>query len=111
MLFRSVFVIIGRNTFSSGILNAVDLKKVGARLVGEPTGGSPNHFGEVKTLDLPNSRIQVTYSVKYFKVMDEDARSLMPDIPIGVCFSDYLAGRNAAIETALSILVTGLRSP
>ena len=44
-----LFVILGRRTFSSAVLNALDLKKkTQAIFYGEPTGGKPNHFGEKK---------------------------------------------------------------
>ena len=38
-----------------------------AIFIGEPTGGRPNHFGEVKSFNLPNSGLSVRYSTKYFR--------------------------------------------
>lgn len=96
-----LFVIIGRQTFSSGILNAVALKKAGAILIGEATGGKPNHYGEVKSFTLPNSNLDVTYSTKYFKMLSEDTPSLMPDIPAPLTMADYLKGINTPIDTAI----------
>lgn len=53
-----IYCCIGCQTFSSGLLNAIQLKEeLGAKLVGEPTGGKPNSFGEVKELILPNCKI------------------------------------------------------
>jgi C-terminal processing protease CtpA/Prc len=95
----SLFVIIGRQTFSSAILNAIDLKnKTKAILVGEPTGGKPNHFGEIKTLKLPNTHSVVTYSTKYFTHATEDTPSLMPDILIELYFRDYLGKQDPFLE-------------
>lgn len=49
------YVITGRNTFSSAVLNAMDLKRLtNAVFVGEETAGKPNHFGEVKAFQLPD---------------------------------------------------------
>ena len=40
---------------------ALSLKeKAGALLVGEPTGGKPSHFGEVKSFELPVSGLSVS---------------------------------------------------
>ncbi len=75
-----LFVIVGRNTFSSGILYAVDLrKKTNALFYGEPTEGKPNHFGDIRKLKLPNSNLLISYSTKYFKVSDENSDSFYPD--------------------------------
>jgi len=58
-----LFVIVGRQTFSSGVRNAVTLrKKTSAIFIGEPTGGKPSHFGATDSFHLPNSGITVNYS-------------------------------------------------
>ena len=49
-------VIIGRRTASSALLNAISLKgQPYTILVGEPTGGRPNSYGETLNLTLPNT--------------------------------------------------------
>ena len=58
---RGSYAIIARNTFSSGLLNAITLAQNGVKLVGEPTGNAPNSYGEVKSFVTPNFRL--TYSV------------------------------------------------
>ncbi len=98
-----MFVIIGRSTFSSAILNAVRLRKeTAATLIGEPTAGKPNHFGEVRELELPNSSIKVGYSTKYFKETDDDSPSLMPEILVEQTSVDYLAGRDPVLDAIIS---------
>jgi hypothetical protein len=88
-----LFAVIGRRTFSSGYLNALELRKAGAVLVGEPTGQKPNHFGEVRTFTLPHSGLTVRYSTKYFQtIADADPPSLLPDVPVSVTAAEYLAG-------------------
>ncbi len=56
-----IFVVIGRRTFSSGLLNAHDLAaRTRAILIGEPTGGKPNSYGEVESFTLPRSGLRAT---------------------------------------------------
>ena len=93
-----LFVIVGRNTFSSGIFAACDMKKTNAIFVGEPTGGRPNHFGEVKTFKLPNSGLTVQHSTKTFQLMDQDKDAFEPDLQISYRAEDVLAARDQALQ-------------
>lgn len=96
----AVFVIVGRRTFSSAILNTMDFQRLcGARLVGETPGGTPNHYGEIKTFVLPSSQLPVTYSTKYFeRVPGAGLKSLSLDLPAEATFADYAAGIDTSIE-------------
>lgn len=95
-----LFVIIGRATFSSAVLNAVQLKnETNALFVGEPTGGKPNSYGEVKSFTLPNSKIIVSYSTKYFSPYSEDTPSLYPDINVEISFSDIVSCQDPIFDT------------
>jgi len=88
-----VYVVLGRRTFSSAVLNALEFKKIpNVVFVGEETSGKPNHFGEVRTLKLPSSKLTVYYSTKYFKNSKKDINSLYPDVLIESSFSDYSKG-------------------
>lgn len=89
-----LFVIIGGRTFSSAVLNAIQLKQeTKAVLVGQPAGGTPNHFGEVKQFDLPNFGLKVYYSTKYFETMPGiKTNELTPDVVVVSSIKDYLAG-------------------
>lgn len=95
-----LFVLIGPTTFSSGMMNALQLKRAGAVLVGGPTGQKPNSFGEVKSFQLPNSQLRVSYSTKYFRqIADADPPSLMPDVPADPSSREYFdETRDTAIE-------------
>ncbi len=98
-----LFVLIGRGTFSSAYLNALRLKReTKAILVGEPTGQRPNAYGEVRTMNLPHSKLLVQYSTKYFKTMDGDPPTLSPDILVERSSWHYASGRDPALERALS---------
>ncbi len=94
-----IYVIIGRRTFSSAIINTMDFKKnTDAVLVGEETGGKPNHFGEIKSFVLPSSKVSITYSTKYFKYTDEDVTTITPDVIIETSFEDYINGIDPIYE-------------
>ncbi|MEO1261315.1 MAG: S41 family peptidase [Bacteroidota bacterium] len=94
-----IFVIIGRRTFSSGFLNAWDLKEaIDPVFVGEPTGGKPNHFGEVGDFRLPNSFLRVFYSKKYFEISANDENTLEPDILIELSADDLVNGHDPVLE-------------
>lgn len=101
-----LFVIIGRKTFSSAILNALDFRnKTKAVLVGEPTGGRPNHYGEVKTFTLPCSGLVVSYSTKYFRYAKDDTPSLMPDVTIELSAADFFDGQDPVLDAILAYQV------
>jgi len=84
-------VIIGRETFSSGLLNAYELKsECNAILIGEPSGGKPNCYGEILRFSLPNSKFNVSYSTKYFKLIEDDnIDALYPDKIVEETIGDY----------------------
>ncbi|MEN6327534.1 MAG: peptidase S41 [Syntrophomonas sp.] len=94
-----LYVIIGKDTFSSAILNAISLKKdTKAYFVGEATGGEPNHYGEVKQFKLPNSEITIRYSTKYFHWLDQNVNTLEPDKVIDETFAAYRGGTDPVLE-------------
>ncbi|UCG33265.1 MAG: hypothetical protein JSU68_01275 [Phycisphaerales bacterium] len=100
------FVIVGRGTFSSAAMNAVELRqRTEAILVGEPTAQKPNHFGEVRSFRLPHSGLTVEYSTKYFQLVDGDAPSIMPDVCVAMTFAQYLAGRDPALDAILEMAI------
>ena len=94
-----LFAIIGRETFSSGLMAARDLRAAGAKLIGEPTGGKPNSYGEVKSFVLPNSRVTVRHSSKYFTLASgSDASSIEPEIRIDLTPAHYFARRDPVLD-------------
>lgn len=106
-----VFVIIGRRTFSSAIINALDFKQqLGAVLVGEPASGTPNHFGEVREFTLPSSGLRVFCSTKRFGETNGPFEPLRPDVVAEMSFSDYAAGIDPALE-AIKRQPVGITSP
>ena len=97
-----LFVIVGRGTFSSGLFAAYDLKRLGAVVVGEPTGGKPNHYGEIKPLKLPATGLVVYYSTRYWTFLEgEDPDSLEPDVRVEFTAEAALNGKDPALEAIL----------
>ncbi|WP_252229973.1 MULTISPECIES: S41 family peptidase [unclassified Clostridium] len=95
----NLYAIIGRRTFSSAVLNAMSLRnETNATLIGEPTGGKPNHFGEVKTIHLSNVNIDVNYSSNYFKTSDEDTDSIYPNVEINLKAESFFNGQDDFLE-------------
>lgn len=97
-----VKVLIGRGTFSSGMMNAIELKNLcGATLIGSPTGGKPNAYGEIQSFTLPHSGITVTYCTKLFKRWPEDVDAVPADVEVEMTWADFVAGRDVVMERAL----------
>lgn len=98
-----VFTIIGRRTYSSALLNAVDLD-LSAKLVGEPTGGKPNSYGEVKSFSLPNSKLTVFHSTRLFVVHPGNQPWLEPEEHVEVSARAFFSRRDPVLEAILSPL-------
>jgi len=95
-----VFVAIGRGTAGSGAFAMVELKdQARAKLVGEPTAEKPNIYGDQHFFFLPNSRLRVVYSTRYFRfVKDADPPWWAPDQRVDTTAADFLAGRDPVLE-------------
>ena len=98
-----LYVVIGGETFSSGVINALELRdELQAVMVGEPTGGKPNGYGEVSSFKLPNTQLDIEFTTKYFNLEPNDAGAwVMPEILAPCKWSDFLAGRDPAMEKIL----------
>lgn len=93
------YLITGRETFASAMINALDMiTATEAVVVGEGTGGKPNHYGVVERFVLPESRLVVNCTSGYFKLLDEDPPSLLPDLEAPISFHQYTEGIDPAME-------------
>lgn len=98
-----VYAIIGMHTFSSAMINAMELKRrVHATLVGGPTAGNPSGYGEIGTFVLPRSKLVVQYSTKLFANPDFPGDAVEPDLPVTVRAADWFAGRDPALDAILA---------
>ncbi len=99
-----IFIITGRDTFSSGVMAVLDIKeRVPVTLIGENTGGSPNSYGEVVTFELPNSKLPIYYSSKYFGLTNDGADTIIPDIIITHTIYDYINNKDLIMDYILKI--------
>jgi len=101
---EKLFVIIGRQTFSAGTMCAIYVERhTNAIFVGEPTGGSPNGYGEHSQVVLPNSGITVAVSSLYWQESDpRDARPwIPPQVAVELTSTDYKANVDPALRAIL----------
>jgi hypothetical protein len=97
------YVITGRATQSAAMVNALDFRKeMQAILVGEPTGGRPNGYSEHGEFKLPNSKLTVSYSTRYYKFQDTDTDAVRPDKLLEPEWLSYKQGRDPVLEWILA---------
>lgn len=105
---KQIYVLIGEQTFSAAVINAVQLQQMGAVLVGEPTSGSVSHFGAVQSFRLPNSGLRLGVSTKFIDLGEYYAAAegcgvapLQPDILAEQTVEDYLNGVDTAVAAVM----------
>jgi hypothetical protein len=105
--YGDVYVLVGRMTCAEAIINAVDFMNCAkVVLVGEPTCGTPNYFGEVHRFVLPESRLIVSHSTVRISLMEANLPALIPQYPAPIEFAQYMKGIDPAME-----LVRNLNAP
>ncbi|WP_449438619.1 S41 family peptidase [Pedobacter steynii] len=93
------YVLIGRHTFSSAVMNAVRIKRnTNAILIGQPTSGNINGYGEVRGFELPKSKIIVAYSTKYWENWKGKKGPLKPDTSVEYSIKNYVEGKDEALS-------------
>ncbi len=100
----SFFVIIGRDTFSAAqnLVNQLE-KYTEATFVGEPTAAHPNHYGDNRPFDLPNSKLTVRASSLWWQDVDprDDRYWTAPEVAAEMSSEDYRLGRDPAFQAVL----------
>ncbi|SUY46753.1 peptidase, S41 family [Clostridium putrefaciens] len=101
----SIFVIVGRESFSSALLNMFSLKEnTNAIFVGEESGGKPNCYGEVERFRLINSGLNICYSTKYYELISgEDPHAFIPDIKIDLTIDNYKKAEDPCLSYILRV--------
>jgi len=93
------YLLVGRKTQAEAMINALDfMRDADVVVVGEESGGRPNHFGEVRRFVLPESGLIVSHSSRYFRLLEDDPASLVPDVEASISFQQYLKGVDPALE-------------
>ena len=98
-----VVLLVGRMTFSAAgnFAAAVD-HQTKARLVGEPTGGAPNQWGDRNQIDLPVAGLTAYVAVVYVEIAPRDKRhAVQPNVRVEPTVADFLAGRDPVLRAAL----------
>jgi hypothetical protein len=97
---KPLFVISGRNTFSAACLFAAEVdRETGALFVGEPMGGSPNLYGNARSLVLAYSGLAITVATEYFirSTPDDERLTIEPDLLVPLTSTDYFAHRDPSL--------------
>ena len=102
-----VYVLSGRKTFSSGqmFLAVVKDNKL-ATVIGEETNEPGCSAGEVHMFSLPNSRLRVSSSTKYWTPPGgcNGSSGIIPDVVITERANDYLTEKDVILEATLSLI-------
>jgi hypothetical protein len=98
-----LYVITGRRTFSAAMSNAGHFRRLPAAiLVGEPPGERPNSYQENDDFRLPNSKVKVSYSTRFYRFLDGDGDHIPVDRAIAPSWADLRDGRDAVMEWVLA---------
>jgi hypothetical protein len=100
-----VVVLFGRMTFSAAgnFVAAVD-HQTRARLVGEPSGGAPNQWGDRNPIRLPIVGLTAYVAAEWVEVEPSDKRpAVVPDVLVEPTVADFLAGRDPVLRRALAL--------
>ncbi|MEJ5229632.1 MAG: S41 family peptidase [Pseudothermotoga sp.] len=102
-----VFVLVGPQTFSAATDFAAMVKDLAvATIVGEETGGLASCYGDVLTLTLPNTKLNLGISFKYFLRCGgfDDKRGVLPDIIVYADQQATVKGIDQAVQAVLDLL-------
>lgn len=100
-----LYVLIGPRTFSAAQNFANRLEReTFALFVGTPTGGRPNHFGDAASfVGSATGLTSIVSTIPWFDSYPLDKRHwIMPDLQVPELFADWQAGRDPALDLALS---------
>ena len=101
----SFYTLIGRKTFSAAQSLVNDLRKwTNVIFVGEPTGASPNSYGDSKKIALSHSNLTVRIATIYWRdfTVEEHNPWITPDIPIENNAVDYFQNKDPGLELCLN---------
>jgi hypothetical protein len=105
---KNIIVLCSSHTFSSGFNLMTYLYRIGASIVGIPSGQAGNSFGDNRTFELSHSKLRIGFSTKYFIAFPDDpktGRVLMPQYPMTYeKLASYKFDKNATLLYALEIV-------
>lgn len=104
---KRLAVLTSRLTFSAAMQLIVELEQdTQAVFVGEPTGGSPNQYGDATKVELPNSGLNAFVATVAWKTAGEfdDRVTRTPDIPVRQNSTAFFAGNDPMLDAAVAAL-------
>lgn len=103
---RTLYVVVGRGTYSAAANLATDLERLAAPVfVGEPTGMTGNNYGDESELVLPYSGIHggVTGLRWQLGYPTDLRRAIVPQVPVALTAAAYFTGRDPVLETIVAL--------
>ena len=100
-------VLTSRMTFSAAMQLVVELEqKTPATFVGEPTGGSPNQYGDAIVVELPNAGLNAHVATIAWQTAgaSDDRLTREPDIAVVHQSKAYFADDDPVLSTAVAAL-------
>ncbi len=105
--YGQLYVLMGRSTYSAAqhLLHKFE-EYSNAIFVGEPGGASPSHFSDPRRVVLDHSGLTLRVSTLYWHswLANEFRDAIDPHIDAPMTSTDYLAGRDPALKSALAYL-------
>jgi C-terminal processing protease CtpA/Prc len=75
-----------------------------ALIVGEPTGGAPNQWGDRIPIELPRAGLTAYVAAEWVEVAPGDHRlAVEPDVRVEPTAADVLAGRDPVLARAVAL--------
>lgn len=101
-----LLALIGRTTFSAAMTFSLQLEKhTRVLFVGEPTGSTPNHYGDARKTRLPHTGLTLRVSTRYWQHHPTDVRRwIAPHIPVEPTADDYQHNRDPLVDTVLEMI-------
>ncbi|HET9399619.1 MAG TPA: hypothetical protein VFO34_01600 [Candidatus Acidoferrales bacterium] len=97
-----LFVLIGALTGSAAIANSSQFHTMTqAILVGQPIGAKPAEYSERGSMTLPNTRILVYYSIRFYDFSYNGENVIRPDQEIKTTWDDVKNGRLPVLQWCL----------
>jgi C-terminal processing protease CtpA/Prc len=100
-------VLTSRMTFSAAQTFAARIGQwTQAVFVGQPTRSKPNHYGNERKFELPNSGLQGTISSGLNQPVTarDELVTMTPDIVVATRANDYFVGVDPTLEAAMKAL-------
>ena len=101
---KELTVLISRVTFSAAMQLVIDLEqRTPAVFVGEPTGASPNHYGDAVSVELDQCGATARVAtISWLTAGEADERSTKePDLRVGIDSAAFFAGEDPVLAAAL----------